>query len=80
MSRARLVLSLIFINAAVFVATAAFLPRSSSFSWKTGVPFSYFINSRDRWDIAWAVLLASALASAGVYILTGNDGNRTKDS
>lgn len=68
MNRIRLIVALGFVNLGLFVTTAAFLPRPSSFSWSTGNPLSYLINSRTRWDIAWLVLVASILASVGVYL------------
>lgn len=73
MSRVRLLFSLICINLAVFIGTAAFLPRPNSFAWSTGNPISYIINSRDRWDIAWLALLASSLASVSVYLLASRN-------
>jgi hypothetical protein len=32
-------------------------------------PLSYFINSRQRWDIAWGVLVAAVVVSAGIFLL-----------
>jgi len=51
----------------IFATTVAFLPRPGS--WGHSGPWSYFINSRTRWDIAWAVLAASILISIGVFLL-----------
>jgi len=82
MSRARLLLSLLFMNAAVFVAAVAFLPRAraSHVTWSPDIPMSYFVASRDRWDIPWILLLASVLVSVGVYILAGNSPKGKKDT
>jgi len=50
-----------------FVATVAFLPSAGS--WSSSGPVSYFINSRTRWDIACAVLVAAMLFSFGLFLL-----------
>lgn len=60
-------IGLLLMDLGVFAAVAAFLPRASS--WGHSGPWSYFVNSRTRWDIAWAVLFASILFSAGVLLL-----------
>jgi hypothetical protein len=59
------VLGLLLFDLGGFVMTVAFLPRKGS--WGHSGPISYFVNSRNRWDIAWAVLLALVFMSAGVY-------------
>jgi hypothetical protein len=60
-------LGLLLIDLGGFVMTVAFLPRRGS--WGHSGPISFFINSRDRWDIAFAVLVALLLVSAGVFAL-----------
>jgi hypothetical protein len=61
------VIGLLLIDFGGFVMTTAFLPRRGS--WGHSSPVSYFINSRDRWDIAFAVLVALLLISAGILAL-----------
>ncbi len=60
-------LGLIAVDIGVFVATCAFLPQRGSFG-HSG-PLSYYVNSRARWDIAWAVLLAAIFLSIGAFLL-----------
>jgi len=66
-SRFLALLGLILVDLGVFAATVVFLPRAGTFGYSG--PWSYFLNSRDRWDIAWGVLAASALLSAGLFLL-----------
>ena len=69
MNRCRIIISLVFVNLGIFVATVAFLPRRSDFSWRSGNPFGFLVNSRAQWDVAWLILFASSLASVGIYLL-----------
>ncbi len=57
----------IFVDTGIFLTTVAFLPQPGS--WNHFGPWSYFINSRTRWDIAWTVLVASFIASIGIFLL-----------
>jgi hypothetical protein len=57
----------ILVDMGIFLTTVAFLPRPGS--WGHSGPWSYFINSRTRWDIAWAVLVASIFVSAGLFLV-----------
>lgn len=61
------VYSLLFFNLGIFTATITFLPKRSSFGYHGSI--SYFFNSRDRWDIAWGILLASICLSLGIFFL-----------
>ena len=67
MKKTPTVCALLFINSGIFVATATLLPRRQS--WFSNGPISYFINSRDRWDIAWGVLVSSIILSIGIFVL-----------
>jgi len=67
MKKTPTVCALLFINLGIFVATATLLPRRGS--WGSSGPISYFINSRDRWDIAWGVLVSSIILSIGIFVL-----------
>jgi hypothetical protein len=67
MKKAPTVCALLFIDLGIFVATVTLLPRRSS--WGSSGPLSYFLNSRDRWDIAWGVLVASIILSIGIHLL-----------
>ncbi len=67
--KARLVAiaGLLLIDAGFFAATCAFLPQPGTFG-HSG-PWSYFVNSRARWDIAWTMLVAAILISLGTFLL-----------
>jgi hypothetical protein len=53
---------------AVFAAASVFRPRTMGMiNWHN--PLGRFVNSRERWDIAWDVLPAAVLSSAGVFLL-----------
>lgn len=67
MKKTPTVCALLFINLGIFVATVTLLPRRGS--WGSSGPISYFINSRDRWDIAWGVLVSSIILSIGIFVL-----------
>jgi hypothetical protein len=58
---------LLLIDAGAFVLTFVLLPLKGS--WGHSGPWSYFVNSRDRQDIAWGVLVAALILSAGAYLL-----------
>ena len=60
-------LALILINLAVFIVTAALLPRAAVFSYTD--PVSHVINSRNHWEIALFVTLASILITSGALLL-----------
>jgi hypothetical protein len=60
-------LGLLLIDVGVFAATLAFLPSVRSFG--SSGPWSYFVNSRARWDIAWTVLVATVITSVGLFLL-----------
>lgn len=64
--------ALLFLNLGAFLTTVTFLPRRGS--WGYSGPISYFINSRDRWDIAWGVFVAGLALSFGVYLLIQASG------
>lgn len=61
------ILGLLTTDLGIFIATCVFLPRRGS--WGHSGPLSYFINSRQRWDIAWGVLVAVIVVSAGAFLL-----------
>jgi hypothetical protein len=65
-------MGLLLVDLGVFLATVAFLPRKGSFGFNG--PWSHFINSRDRWDIAWCVLVAAITCSVGVFLLMDGIG------
>ena len=67
MKKIPIVYSLLFFNMGIFMATITFLPRRRSFGHNG--PISYFFNSRDRWDIAWGLLIASICLSLGIFFL-----------
>ena len=77
MNRRRFLIALLLIDLALFAVTAVFLPRPSSFSYNTGNTVAYFIASRERWDIAWGVLISSLLLSGGIYLAV-TSFNRTR--
>lgn len=60
-------IGLLLLDVGVFLATVAFLPRKGSFGFSG--PWSHFINSRTRWDIAWCVLGAAVAFSVGAFLL-----------
>ena len=60
-------MGLVLIDIGVFAATVAFLP--SARSWESTGSWSYFVNSRARWDTAWAVLVAATIMSVGLFLL-----------
>ncbi len=62
----RKVIAFLLINAGVFIGAVALLPYKSSYSFRGLI--SQVINSRDHWDMAWLVTLASACITAGVMI------------
>jgi hypothetical protein len=61
------IIALLLINAGVFFAAAALLPRAGSYG--SSGPISEFINSRVHWDIAWVVTLASICITTGAVVL-----------
>lgn len=68
MTRAKTaILGFLVTDLGIFLTTCVFLPRRGS--WGSSGPLSYFINSRQRWDIAWGVLVASLVLSVGVFFL-----------
>lgn len=67
MKRTPTIFALLFINIGIFVGTLSLLPTRGS--WMHSGPISYFVNSRDRWDIAWGILTASIIISIGVFFL-----------
>jgi hypothetical protein len=59
---------LLLMDLAVFAAASVFLPRAMGMiGWHNAL--GHFVNSRERWDIAWGVFLAAVLFSAGVFLL-----------
>lgn len=61
------VIGLLEIDFGIFLAVSALLPRAGSFSWSG--PLSRYVNARQNWDIAWGVLAASIILSAGALLL-----------
>ena len=57
----------IIIDLGIFASKVTFLPKRGSFG-HSG-PWSYFINSRARWDYAWGALVAAILISVGIFLL-----------
>lgn len=57
----------ILLNLGIFIGTIALLPQKDA--WSSEGPLTYFVYSRDRWDIAWGVLIATMLISLGVFLL-----------
>lgn len=66
------ILGLLLADLGIFIATCSFLPQRGSFG-HSGL-WSYFINSRSRWDIAWGVLVAAMVLSTGVFFLMESFG------
>ena len=60
-------IALVVINVGVFIATAAFLPHTSVYSF-TG-PVSHFINSRQNWEVPWLVTVASTCITTGLVLI-----------
>jgi hypothetical protein len=60
-------IGLLFIAFSVFIVTIAYLPRRGDFGFNG--PLDYLVNSRDRWDIAWVVLVAMLACSLGVFLI-----------
>lgn len=59
---------LLLMDLAVFGAASVFLPRTMGMNtWHNAL--GQFVNSRERWDIAWGIFLAAVLFSAGVFLL-----------
>lgn len=63
----RLVPGLVLLNLGVFVAIAAFLPQTGSYTYSTAI--ARFFNARTDWDIAFAGTLGSTLISIGFVLL-----------
>ena len=61
------ILGLLTTDLGIFFMTCVFLPRRGS--WFSNGPLSSFINSRQRWDIAWGVLVAAIVISVGIFLL-----------
>ena len=58
------------IDFGIFVAICAYLPKLSSWSsYGHWGPLSRFVSSREHWDWAWGVLIASIVISAGVFLI-----------
>ncbi len=72
MKKRRTLISLLLINFGAFIGAAALLPRRSS--WSHSGPVSYFINCRQHWDVAWGILIALLIISAGVFLLMDAKG------
>jgi hypothetical protein len=54
----------------IFVAVCAYLPKLNNWvSYGHWGPLSRFISSRKHWDVAWGVLIASIVISAGVFLI-----------
>ena len=66
-SRPLVAVGLLLADFGIFVGSAAFLPRKGSFGFSG--PWSHFVNSRERWDVAWGVLVAAITCSVGVFLL-----------
>jgi len=60
-------MGLLIVDVGLFVLTSVFLPRRGSFGFSG--PWSHFVNSRDRWDIAWGTLVAAFILSVGLFLL-----------
>jgi hypothetical protein len=60
-------LGLLLLDASVFAVTTVFLPRARS--WGHSGRWSYFVNSRTRWDLAWGTLVAMLLLSTGAFLI-----------
>lgn len=58
---------LMLVDLGVFVTAVALLPLRSS--WGSNGAWSYFVNSRDRWDIAWCLFAAAIVLSTGAFFL-----------
>jgi Na+/H+ antiporter NhaD/arsenite permease-like protein len=59
---------LLLMDLAVFAGASVFLPRTmGTISWHNAL--GHFVNSQERWDIAWGVFLAAVLFSAGIFLL-----------
>ena len=60
-------LGLLLADLGIFITVCTLLPQRGRFG-HSG-PWSYFVNSRDRWDIAWGTLVAAVVISAGAFML-----------
>lgn len=69
MNTKRLLAGFGLLNLTVFAGTSAFLPKASGFSWSTGNPLSYYINSRTDWSVAWIALGCSLMLSLSLYLI-----------
>lgn len=78
MKRSATIRGLLLIDLGIFLGTVVFLPERGV--WSSSGPLSGFINSRARWDIAWGVLAAALILSAGVYALIGATGTFDRNS
>ena len=75
MNYKRLFAGFALLNATVFFATTIFLPRTGNFSYSTGNPLSYYINSRTDWHIAWIALGCSIMLSLSIYLMITSKRN-----
>lgn len=66
-SRVLVAIGMVVADLGIFVGTSVFLPRRGSFGFSG--PWNHFVNSRERWDIAWGVFVAALVLSLGVFLL-----------
>lgn len=67
MHKPRFIFALGLFNVAIFLLATLFLPSPGTYAYEG--PISWFINSRTDWYLAFGVLIASLLASWGVYLV-----------
>ena len=60
-------IGLLIIDMGIFAIVCTFLPRPRGFG-HSGA-WSYFVNSRYRWDFAWGSFIAALLVSIGIFLL-----------
>lgn len=67
MHKPNFIIALGLFNTAIFLLVTLFLPSPGTYFHQG--PVSWFINSRTDWYLAFGVLIASVLASCGVYLV-----------
>jgi hypothetical protein len=74
MKRVKLYVALLFINVGILSITVALLPKKQSNPWsdyptRHTESFAEAINARERWDIAWLVLLGTLAITLAIITL-----------
>lgn len=67
MHKPKFIFALGLFNIAIFLLVTLFLPSPGTYAYEGIV--SWFINSRTDWYLAFGVLIASVMASCGIYLV-----------